>query len=108
MKDISFEIDMLICCGSEKLFLRSESANDVLPVMASTIALTNSREDLNEVKSRATTFRDILYCLRSTITLGRHAHSSSLRVCVRLIWSRTSFPFPKGAIFGTRWDSSSA
>jgi hypothetical protein len=40
MKDISVEIGMLMCCGSEKLVLQSESANDVLPVMASAIALT--------------------------------------------------------------------
>jgi hypothetical protein len=43
MKDISIEISMLMCRGSEKLVLLSESANDVLPVMASAIELTNSR-----------------------------------------------------------------
>jgi hypothetical protein len=50
MKDISVEIGMLMSCVSEKLVIRSESANDVLPVMASAIALMNSREHLNEIK----------------------------------------------------------
>ena len=85
MKDMSVEIGMLVCCGSKKLVLWSESANDVLPVMASAIALTNSHEDLNEVKSRATTSRDILYWLRSTITLDQHTHFSFLSVCVRVV-----------------------
>ena len=83
MKDIGVEIGMLMCCGGEKL--RSESANDVLPVMASAIALTNSREELNEVKCRATTFRDILYCLRSAMSFDQQAHFSFLSVCVRVI-----------------------
>jgi hypothetical protein len=86
MKDMSIEIGMLMCCGSERLVLRSESANDALPVMESEIALTNSREDLNEVKSRATTSRDIMYYwLRSTISLDQHAHFSFLSVCVRVM-----------------------
>jgi hypothetical protein len=84
MKDISVEICMLMCCGSEKLVQRPEAANNVLPVMASAIALTNSREDLNEVKSRATTSRDILYWLRGTISLDQHAQFSFLSVCVRV------------------------
>ena len=50
MKDISVEIGMLMCCGSDKLVLRLEFANDVLPVMASVIALMNSHEELNKVK----------------------------------------------------------
>jgi len=37
MSDISVEIGMLMCCESEKLVLRTESANDVLPAMASTV-----------------------------------------------------------------------
>jgi hypothetical protein len=85
MKDISVEIGMLMCWGSEKLVLRPESANDVLPVMASAIALTNSREDLNKGKSRATTSRDILYWLRGTISLNQHAHFSFLSKWVRVM-----------------------
>ena len=84
MKDISVEIGMLMCWGSEKLVLRSESANNVLPAMASAIALTNSREVLNQVKCRATTSRDILYWLRGTISLDQHAQFSFLSVCVRV------------------------
>ena len=51
MKDISVEIVMLMGCESEKLVLRSESANDFLPVMASAIALSHSREELNQMPS---------------------------------------------------------
>ena len=83
-----------MCTRNEWTTTSSVSTNDVLPVMASEIALTNSREHLNEVKCRATTSKDILYCLRSTITLDQHAHFSSLSIRV-LMSSQTSFPFPK-------------
>jgi hypothetical protein len=85
MKDIDVEIGMLMCCGREKLVVWSESTNYVLPVMASAIALTNSREDLNEVKSRATMPRDILYWLRGTIPPNQYAHFSFLSVFVRVV-----------------------
>ena len=58
MKDMSVEIGMLMYYGSEKLVLRSEPINDVLPVIASAIALMNSRRHLNKAKSQATMSRD--------------------------------------------------
>jgi hypothetical protein len=85
MNDIDVEIGMLMCGGGKKLVLLSESTNNVLPVVASAIAFTNSHEDLNEVKSRARMARDILYWLRKTIDLDQHAHFSFLSVCIRAV-----------------------
>jgi hypothetical protein len=59
MKDMSVEVGNLVGCGNEKLVIRSESANYALPAMASAMALTNSREEQNEVNSRATTSKNI-------------------------------------------------
>jgi len=49
MKNTSDEIGVLMGCASKKLVIRSDSTREVLPSMASAMALTNSHEELKEV-----------------------------------------------------------